>query len=118
MEDDQRGRDPKWLSGWTEPDELDLRRDAIEIHCLVEDCTIWACQSDDYKLQSLLTKIATDERFRDVVTVSADEKVTVMRLQASMASRARLTAAASTEEVIRPYRCRVRGSGTRRRARL
>lgn len=53
-----------------------------EIPCQETRCSTWAYRSDDEKLQTLLTKIATDETFRDAVTVSADEKLIVMRLYA------------------------------------
>lgn len=91
MEGDQRGHDPQWLEipGWParDPDEPDLRRDAVEIRCLAEHCTTWAYRSDDDKLQTLLTKIATDENpcsecgLPFAVTVSADDKLIVMKLQ-------------------------------------
>jgi hypothetical protein len=85
MEGDQRGHDAKWLPmpGWTiGPDEPDLRRDAIEIRCPTEHCTTWAYRCDEDSLQTLLTKIATDDKFRNAVTVSADEKLIVMKLKA------------------------------------
>lgn len=85
MEGGQRGHDPKWLPvpGWTiGPDEPDLRSDAIEIRCLAKHCTTWTYRCDEDRLQTLLTKIATDEKFRNAVTVSANEKLITMRLQA------------------------------------
>jgi hypothetical protein len=83
MEGNQRGHDPKWLrSEWTAPDEPDLRRDAIEIKCRGDRCGRRAYRSDEDKLQSLLTKIATDEKFRTVFTVSADDSLIVISLDA------------------------------------
>jgi hypothetical protein len=88
MEGNRRGWDPKWLG----PERLtasepDPRREAIEIGCPVEACTTWAYRSDDKKLQTLLTKIATDPQFRAAVTVSADEKLIVMKLKAMHLAR-------------------------------
>lgn len=85
MEGDQRGHDSKWLMpDWTDPDEPDLRGEAIEIQCT--KCTQRAYRSDGGRLHTLLTKIVTDEQFR-AVTVSADEKLIVMRLQALHSAR-------------------------------
>lgn len=84
MEGNRRGFDP-WrivLAAQRRPDPGDPRREAIEIRCLEEHCTTWAFRSDGEKLQTLLTKIATDEKLRTAVTVSADEKLIVMKLQA------------------------------------
>ncbi len=83
MEGDQRGWDPKWLRPGidTGPDDIDERRFAIEIGCPAPQCTTWAYPSDYTKLQTLLTKIFADEKFRTAVTLSADDKLIVMRLQ-------------------------------------
>jgi len=83
MEGNQRGWDTKWLRPeWTSDDEVDLRRDAIEIRCTSEQCSTAAYRSDDAKLQTLLRLIVSDEQFRSAVVVSADERLIVMKLKA------------------------------------
>lgn len=85
MEGDRRGQDPKWLPvpGFTiGPDEPDLRRDAVEIRCPAQRCSRRAYRCDDAKLQTLLNLYATDEKFRSVFAVSADEKLIVTTLDA------------------------------------
>jgi hypothetical protein len=90
MEGDNPGWDPKWLvSGWTDPDEPDLRRDAIEIRCLGLDgrCSRRPYRSDGDKLQTLLMTIATDEKFLTTFTMQADESQIVMTLEALHSAR-------------------------------
>jgi hypothetical protein len=93
MEGEERGHDPKWFRPeWTSPDEPDLRRLAIEIICTAPHCSRRSYRSDDDKLQTLLTMIATDDRFRAVFTIEASESVIVMTLdQLEMARDAACT---------------------------
>ena len=80
------------ISGWTiGPDEPDLRRDAIEILCpAVQEkrCSRRAYRSDEDKLRTLLTKIATDEKFRTVFAVHADDSLIVIKLDSLHLARA------------------------------
>ena len=88
MEGDRRGWDPKWLGPERHHlDEPDPRRFAIEIVCPAPHCSRRPYRSDDDRLQTLLTAITTDERLRGVFTVSADESVIVMTLEALHAAR-------------------------------
>lgn len=104
MEGDQHGHDParlvpEWsaapdrdrrVADWYTARGLtpdDLRRWAIEIRCPQKRCSQRAYRSDDTNLQTLLNLIATDEKFRAAVTVSADDKLIVMRLRALHSAR-------------------------------
>jgi hypothetical protein len=88
MQGDNRGHDPKWLvSAWTGPDEPDLRREAIEIGCPEPQCSRPAYRSDAAKFQTLLTTITTDDQLRAAVTITADDTVIVMRLDALHSAR-------------------------------
>jgi hypothetical protein len=88
MTAERRGWDPKWLTpAQTGPDEPDLRREAAEIKCPEPRCSQRAYRCDDEKLQTLLTKIATDDKFRTVFAVRADESQIVMTLHALHAAR-------------------------------
>lgn len=83
LDADERGHDPKWLRPeWTEADEPDERRWAVEIRCATAGCTTWSYRCDEGALQTLLEAIATDDRLRAAVAVSADDALIVMRLQA------------------------------------
>jgi hypothetical protein len=81
MEGDQRGRDPKWLvSGWTTPDEPDLRRDAIELVCPEKRCSRRPYRSDVDKLQTLLMQFASSAALRAAFTLWADDSLIVVVL--------------------------------------
>jgi hypothetical protein len=83
MEGSQRG----WTRSIVEPPPAqdDPRRFAIEIICPQRRngrCSRRSYRSDDDKLLALLTTIATDEKYRTMFTVSADEQLIVMTLDA------------------------------------
>jgi hypothetical protein len=80
MEGAQRGWDPWLMVQCPEPAD-DPRREAIEIPCPASRCTRRAYRSDGDKLNTLLTTIAGDHRFRDVFAVHADESVIVIKLE-------------------------------------
>ena len=63
---------------------------------------------DEDRLQTLLTKIATDKEFRNAVTVSADEKLIEMKLQALHLARNSATALPSAGIGRRQHRLRSR----------
>jgi hypothetical protein len=81
MEGNTRGWNPKWLRPGvdTGPDDVDHRRFAIEISCRVPGCQK-KYRSPDEKLQTLLTKIATDGNFRTKFVERADESTIEMTL--------------------------------------
>jgi hypothetical protein len=91
--EDHDRRVKEWYTarGLVEPD--DPRRWAIEIRCLAEHCTTFAYRSDGDMLQALLMKITSDDNpcgecgLPFAVTVSADEKLIVMKLQGSHLAR-------------------------------
>jgi hypothetical protein len=76
------GWDPKWLRPGvdTGPDDIDRRRFNIEIRC---PAPCWVgYRSPDDKLQTLLTTITTDEKFRTAFVIRADESLIEMTLHA------------------------------------
>ena len=81
MEGDVRGHDTKWLRPeWTSDDEADLRRDAIEITCREQQCTLWAFRADDATLQTVLHTLASDSAIRDALCLFADDSLLVITL--------------------------------------
>ena len=83
MEGNTRGWDPKWLRPGvdTGPDDIDQRRFALEINCPAPRC--WKkYRSPDDKLQTLLMRIATDDKFRAKFVIRADESMIEMTLDA------------------------------------
>jgi hypothetical protein len=80
---DKPGWNPKWIENpYPAPGDDDPRRFHIEISCPQKRCRTWAHRGDDDKLQTLLTKIADDETFRAAVTMFADDKLIVIKLEA------------------------------------